>query len=79
MISTSTVKSTDDDVTSESSESNETKKLPEPDGSINRLREERRDLYDLLYGDDSSGSEDALMDLGDENLDTFDPYGLDDF
>jgi hypothetical protein len=28
------------------------KKSGEPDGSISRLREERRDLYDLLYGDD---------------------------
>lgn len=27
-------------------------KEPEPDGSISRLREERRDLYDLLYGDE---------------------------
>jgi hypothetical protein len=50
----------------------------EPDGSINRLREERRDLYDLLYGDDGSSSA-AHLDLGDENLDTFDPYGLEDF
>ncbi|KAL7541044.1 hypothetical protein ACHAXR_010585 [Thalassiosira sp. AJA248-18] len=39
----------------------------QPDGSISRLREERRDLYDLLYGDeddddnngDSSGDEDS--------------------
>ena len=29
-----------------------TPKEPEPDGSISRLREERRDLYDLLYGDE---------------------------
>ena len=28
------------------------KKTSEPDGSISRLREERRDLYDLLYGDE---------------------------
>mmetsp|Transcript_13918 Transcript_13918/g.21221 ORF Transcript_13918/g.21221 Transcript_13918/m.21221 type:complete len:533 (-) Transcript_13918:185-1783(-) len=58
----------------------------EPDGSINRLRDERRDLYDLLYGDeDSSVSRPpvsgiaAMLDLEDENLDNFDPYGLDDF
>jgi hypothetical protein len=44
-------------------------------GSIQRLREERRDLYDLLYGEEVSGA----TALGDENLDTFDPYGLDDF
>jgi hypothetical protein len=50
----------------------------EPDGSLNRLREERRDLYDLLYGDDGASSA-ARLDLGDENLDTFDPYGLEDF
>ena len=29
---------------------------PEPDGSITRLREERRDLYDLLYGDEEEGN-----------------------
>jgi hypothetical protein len=78
------------------------------DGDISRMREERRDLYDLLYGDEggaSSSEEDeeeeltfdpllpdpstdpenaALQyfagsaDLDDENLDDFDPYGLDD-
>ena len=31
-----------------------TKKKKEPDGSVNRLREERRDLFDLLYGDDDN-------------------------
>jgi hypothetical protein len=51
-----------------------TPKPVEPDGSINRLREERRDLYDLLYGDDAGAPA-----LGDESLDTFDPYGLEDF
>lgn len=65
-----------------------TKKAKEPDGSINRLRDERRDLYDLLYGDDDEEASDeslpasgiaALLDLEDENLDTFDPYGLEDF
>lgn len=50
----------------------------EQDGSIKRLREERRDLYDLLYGEDGASSA-VLLDLGDENLDTFDPYGLEDF
>jgi len=97
------------------------KKQPEPDGSVNRLREERRDLFDLLYGDDvidddgipssssshrrRSGSDDdyddtdslhgvvnresdsdrlfdslsSRFDFGDEDLDTFDPYGLDDY
>ena len=50
----------------------------EPDGSIHRLREERRDLYDLLYGEEGSSSF-ARLDLEDENLDTFDPYGLEDF
>lgn len=34
------------------SEVKEKPKEPEPDGSISRLREERRDLYDLLYGDE---------------------------
>jgi len=78
------------------------------DGSISRLREERRDLYDLLYGDDDSdddaggkgrpvsGSSDGgsgmLLSAGmmagvssntmaallgdDDDLDDFDPYGL---
>lgn len=50
--------------------------LPSPEllkknGDKSRLREERRDLYDLLYGDERS--------LADENLDAFDPYGLQDF
>lgn len=67
----------------------------EPDGSINRLRDERRDLYDLLYGDEEGGGNNnnnkrseeipvstglaAMLDLEDENLDTFDPYGLENF
>jgi hypothetical protein len=70
----------------------------EPEGSVNRLREERRDLFDLLYGDeqfddaddmdsdDSDTNVDSLLDrlpsrfdLGDEDLDSFDPYGLDDY
>ena len=59
------------------------------DGSVSRLREERRDLYDLLYGDEEesrlalntmTGKTNRLTNLlGDENLETFDPYGLDDF
>lgn len=61
------------------------------DGSVTRLREERRDLYDLLYGDDEEdehgGSDDFVQPsssssrsvlFGDENLDDFDPYGLED-
>lgn len=74
----------------------------EPDGSINRLRDERRDLYDLLYGDEEGGGNRntgasnidnmdrveappasdglaAMLDLEDENLDNYDPYGLEDF
>jgi hypothetical protein len=58
-----------------------------PNGSVDRLREERRDLYDLLYGDEdeapkSSSAQSNVManlPLGDDNLDEFDPYGLDDF
>ena len=58
------------------------KKKKEPDGSINRLRDERRDLYDLLYGDeddelDAASGISALLD--DDDLDSFDPYGLEDF
>jgi hypothetical protein len=52
-------------------------------GSVERLRDERRDLYDLLYGDDDeSPTADNVManlPMGDDNLDSFDPYGLDDF
>jgi hypothetical protein len=79
------------------------KKKLEPDGSVNRLREERRDLFDLLYGDepfdeDRNGDDDddevhvnevdsdslldslsSQFDFGDEDLDSFDPYGLDDY
>lgn len=71
------------------------KKKKEKDGSVSRLREERRDLFDLLYGDeddlnddddddigkllsDSSSSKVDII-LGDEDLDAFDPYGLDDY
>ena len=60
----------------------------EPDGSINRLREERRDLFDLLYGEEEEEDTDSEMavhgvpnskfDLEDGDLDAFDPYGLDD-
>uniref|UniRef100_A0A6U6K8I3 Nuclease associated modular domain-containing protein n=1 Tax=Odontella aurita TaxID=265563 RepID=A0A6U6K8I3_9STRA len=81
------------------------------DGSLDRLRLERRDLYDLLYGDEGEthfATESALYnkekfdpketkgapvsahssessvwaeddEMDDENLDNFDPYGLDDF
>ena len=63
-----------------------TKKKKEPDGSVNRLREERRDLFDLLYGDDDNensveaqSNKAAMFALGDEDLDSFDPYGLDDY
>ena len=78
---------------------NKQKKISqEPEGSVNRLREERRDLFDLLYGDehfdnpsgidndDTDTNVDSLLDrlpsrfdLGDEDLDSFDPYGLDDY
>ena len=87
-------------------EKNGKKKEKKDDGDISRMREERRDLYDLLYGDepedvddgdeditpvipDPLESESAAMalfgggvgvgvDLDDENLDDYDPYGLDD-
>lgn len=41
----------------------ETPKEPEPDGSISRLREERRDLYDLLYGDEEDDDDTSLPTL----------------
>lgn len=71
------------------------KKKKEKDGSVTRLREERRDLFDLLYGDEDGMNDDdegnvgkLLADsstdrvdilFGDEDLDAFDPYGLDDY
>lgn len=87
------------------------KKEKKKDGDISRMREERRDLYDLLYGDETASSKDnelvvngsgkLLADddqggsmflekptslsyfsdsatLDDEDLDDYDPYGLDD-
>lgn len=48
-------------------------------GSVTRLREERRDLYDLLYGDDDGTVSTSTFALGDEDLDEFDPYGLENF
>jgi len=49
------------------------KKAAVEDGDVTQLRENRRDLYDLLYGDTKA------LSLGDENLEEFDPYGLEDF
>lgn len=75
----------DDNVTEKA-----TKKEAPADGSVSRLREERRDLYDLLYGDEEDASRVAStfnsatsslssLLMNDDNLDAFDPYGLDDF
>jgi hypothetical protein len=71
-------------------------KEDDKDGSVTRLREERRDLFDLLYGDEDDllvGNDDEMatevakpstiskmgLIFGDEDLDSFDPYGLDDY
>lgn len=82
-------------IVSEEKSSTEREKRKDKAGSVTRLKEERRDLFDLLYGDEddtrddiddtivksysifSSGRVDNL--LGDEDLDSFDPYGLDDY
>jgi hypothetical protein len=65
-------------------------------GSVDLLKRERRDLYDLLYGDEEvavpsddiptsalktkgTSSLASVFALEDDNLDTFDPYGLEDF
>ncbi len=50
-------------------------------GDKEQLREERRDLYDFLYGDEEGTRSNlaSVFALGDENLDEFDPYGLEDF
>lgn len=67
----------------ENDQDEETKSKKKTNGSVERLRDERRDLYDLLYGDDDeSPTADNVManlPMGDDNLDSFDPYGLDDF
>lgn len=66
------------------------RKKKEPDGSVNRLREESRELFDLLYGDEDGFDNDdedeepvqrkpAFFEFGDEDLDSFDPYGLEDY
>lgn len=57
------------------------KKSKAKNGDKEKLREDRRDLYDFLYGDEE-GSQSKLASvfaLGDEDLDEFDPYGLEDF
>ena len=62
-----------------------TRAKKEKDGSVSRLREERRDLFDLLYGDEYDEDDEATsisktsFSLGDEDLDSFDPYGLEDY
>lgn len=85
------------------SSSSAAKTAKEPDGSVSRLKEERRDLFDLLYGDEEAPPADGddgddqdqdevadyaafvprnkmrKMRFGDEDLDAFDPYGLDDY
>ena len=87
---TGTVLQDDDDKTGDDKAKATTSKETAADGSVSRLYEERRDLYDLLYGDEedasraastlsSTSSRLANLLLNDENLDTFDPYGLDDF
>lgn len=91
-----------DDATSASSSSpakatkskKKSRKKKDAPGSVTRLREERRDLYDLLYGDEDEPKQNAdagsvlptdgnsalsSVFLGDEDLDEFDPYGLEDF
>ena len=48
------------------------------DGDVSQLKEDRRDLFDLLYGDEESFTvnERTTLTFEDENLDDFDPYGL---
>ena len=87
--------SSEDTIPLEKEKKKKKKKKKEKDGSVTRLREERRDLFDLLYGDEDDMNDDddgdtgkLLSDsspdrvdilLGDEDLDAFDPYGLDDY
>jgi len=95
-------KATSAETKSNSKSSKQRNSKKEAPGSKTRLREERRDLYDLLYGDEAledDENENDGDDLGtatlggheasnrkhdsvfleDENLDDFDPYGLDNF
>merc|ERR1740139_2022229 len=44
------------------------RKKKKKDGDIDRMREERRDLYDLLYGDEAEKTSDSGTD-GDEDGD----------
>lgn len=77
----------DEDGDADADSSTGKKSSKKPNGDVSRLREERRDLYDLLYGDEdeapasasSNSNAMANLPLGDDNLDEFDPYGLDDF
>ena len=69
--------STDNSLVEKTSTAENKKEKPKKVGSVSQLREERRDLYDLLYGDEES--QPSVYALGDENLETFDPYGLEDF
>jgi len=99
-VTASTKASNDISISSENKapvekEKKKKKKKKDKDGSVTRLREERRDLFDLLYGDEDgmnddddddadkqlSDSSSDIVDtlLGDEDLDSFDPYGLDDY
>ena len=104
-ISPTSTKSTDISSSDTKSQTTtpEDKSTHEEDGSISRLREERRDLYDLLYGDEDdddgrrvngdnidlqpvlpgnkgipigSSSMSTLLGGDDDDLDDFDPYGL---
>jgi len=103
-MSPTSTKSTDTSSSDRKSQTTtpEDKSKQEEDGSISRLREERRDLYDLLYGDEDdvgrrvngdnvdlqpvlpgnkgipigSSSVSTLLGGDDDDLDDFDPYGL---
>jgi hypothetical protein len=51
-------------------------KKKKTNGDVTQLREDRRDLFDLLYGDDVSHNEKIKSIFEDEDLEDFDPYGL---
>jgi hypothetical protein len=66
-----------DDESDEPDQEPKTKLKKRPNGDVDLLKQERRDLFDLLYGEDEQIARVSDL-LGDENLDDYDPYGLQD-
>ncbi|GKZ01076.1 hypothetical protein MPSEU_001059200 [Mayamaea pseudoterrestris] len=71
-------KSIQADITEEEAQASKPRGRKKADGDVGQLKEDRRDLFDLLYGDEESFTvnERSTLTFEDENLDSFDPYGL---